>query len=107
MKEGNYTKFGKLKIDLIKRRCFIKNIALKLRNKEFLLLNYFARNAGKVLSRTDILEEVWDQNICCATNTVDVHVSSLRQKMRKHSKQVIIQTVHCIGYIFDKRENLQ
>lgn len=107
MNEEVCTQFGVFKLDPLRRQWFIANNALRLRNKEYLLLSYLAKNAGKVVSRTDILEEVWDRNIFCATNTVDVHVSSLRQKIRKHSKNVIIKTVHCIGYIFDKKENLQ
>jgi len=78
-------------------------MALKLRNKEFLLLSYFIKNSCDVLSRSDILEAVWDSNIFCTTNPVDVHVSSLRQKLKKYSKEKIIETVHCIGYIFEQR----
>jgi len=103
MTTTDMTKSSAITLDLARRKCLIANMALKLRNKEFLLLSYFIKNAGKVLSRTEILEEVWDRNIFCTTNTVDVHVSSLRQKLKKYSKEKIIETVHCIGYIFEQR----
>jgi DNA-binding response OmpR family regulator len=64
-------------------------------------MEYFMRNAGRVLSRTQILEDVWDRNIFCPTNTVDVHVSSLRTKLSAYNCDSFIKTVHCVGYIFD------
>lgn len=95
------TQFGFLRLDSASRKIFIGKRAIVLRNKEFSLLEYFMCNIGKVLSRTQILEDVWDRNICCATNTVDVHISTLRQKLKKYDKRNIIRTVHCIGYIFE------
>ncbi len=74
---------------------------ISLRNKEFCLLKYFFENPGRILTRTEILEEVWDRNIFCETNTVDVHVSILRSKLRQLSLDPLIKTVHCVGYIFD------
>lgn len=88
-------------IDLRSRRLFIKGRNIALRNKEFSLLNYFIANMGRVLSRTQILEDVWDRNILCPTNTVDVHVSSLRMKFKKYASKDCIKTVHCVGYIFE------
>lgn len=90
-----------LKLDPKSRKVFIYDNVIPLRNKEFVLLAYFIRNVGKVLSRTQILEDVWDQNITCSTNTVDVHISSLRYKLRKHHHDRLIKTVHCIGYMFE------
>ena len=58
-------------------------------------------NIGKVITRARLLEEVWDRNIFCITNTVDVHVSKLRQKLNKHLDQDVIKTIHCVGYIFE------
>jgi len=95
----NILKFDELLLDLNSYRCFIGESEISLRNKEFFLLHYFLINIGKVISRTEILEEVWDRNICCATNTVDVHISKLRKKLRKITKRCFIRTVPCIGYI--------
>ncbi len=93
--------FDCLKLDLRKRQFFVGTNSIELRNKEFSLLSYFMENAGMVLSRTQILEDVWDRNLFCPTNTVDVHVSTLRNKMKKFSKRNYIRTIHCIGYIFE------
>lgn len=91
--------FGILRFDLAARKLFINEVFVPLRNKEFSLIYYFLKNAGKVLTRTEILEEVWDQNVFCATNTVDVHISALRRKVRDYSGRDLIKTVHCVGYI--------
>lgn len=99
-KENNYLDFGVLKMDRNSRMLFISNQKVFLRNKEFNLMEYFMRNVDIVLSRTRILEDVWDRNICCPTNTVDVHVSKLRQKLSTHNCNSSIETVHCIGYKF-------
>jgi DNA-binding response OmpR family regulator len=72
-----------------------------LRNKEYLLLEFLMKNFGKIVSRTEILEEVWDRNIFCNTNTVDVHVSKLRKKLVSFFKFSPIRTVHSVGYIFE------
>lgn len=90
-----------IKLDFNTRRLFVKNRSLPLRNKEFTLLSYFFKNIGRVLSRTQLIEEVWDRNMCWATNTVDVHVSHLRRLLKKHCDRELIKTVHCIGYIFE------
>lgn len=93
--------FDRIKMHLRSRKVFIDEIKIHLRNKEFSLLEYFLRNVGKVLSRTQILEDVWDHNICNPTNTIDVHVSVLRQKLKKYMLSDPIKTVHCIGYMLD------
>ncbi len=91
--------FGVLKFDLAGRKFFVNDLLIPLRNKEFSLIFYFLKNSGRVISRTQILEEVWDQNIFCSTNTVDVHVSNLRKKMKEYVGRDLIKTVHCVGYL--------
>lgn len=71
-----------------------------LRNKEFSLMEYFLKNIGIILSRTRLIEDVWDMNIFCATNTIDVHVSRLRKKLKNIFKKDVIKTIHCTGYLF-------
>ncbi|MFA6305311.1 MAG: winged helix-turn-helix domain-containing protein [Candidatus Gracilibacteria bacterium] len=93
--------FKGFSLDLISRRLFVSGKYIYLRNKEFSLLEYFIRNVGKVLSRTRILEDVWDRNILCPTNTVDVHVSSLRKKIKICESANFIKTVPCVGYVFE------
>ncbi len=99
--EDESIELGCLKIIPDSRKFFIKNNAISLKNKEFTLMKYFMKNIGKVITRARLLEEVWDRNIFCITNTVDVHVSKLRQKLNKHLDQDVIKTIHCVGYIFE------
>lgn len=101
MESSEILTFDSITLNLVARKLFINGCQVFLRNKEFGLLEYFIRNSGRVLTRTQLLEEVWDRNICCATNTIDVHVSNLRRKCKKNSGSDFIRTVHCIGYIFE------
>ena len=75
--------------------------AVYLRNKEFSLLRYFMSHPGKLLTRNTILEDVWDQNTNLMTNTVDVHVSQLRKKIKKYTGASYIKTIPCLGYVFE------
>lgn len=93
--------FGPLKLNLSSRKFFVLDQEIFLRSKEFSLMEYFLKNSGKVVSRTEILEDVWDRNICCSTNTIDVHVSSLRKKISDSKIGSTIRTVHCHGYILE------
>ena len=71
---------------------------IKLNRKEFMLLEYFMRNAGTTLTRGMILEHVWDINADPFTNTVDVHVRFLRAKIDEGYSRKLIKTVHGYGY---------
>ena len=101
MEQNSTISFGSAKIDLVSRYLYGTRNKVRLKNKEFSLLEYFLRNTGKVLSRTEILEEVWDRNIFCNTNTVDVHVSKIRKKFLRIRKKSPIKTVHSVGYLFE------
>ena len=70
-----------------------------LRPREFALLEYFMRNAGRVVSKTMILSHVWDYNFDPRTNVVDVLVHRLREKIDKGFDQRLIHTVRGIGYV--------
>ncbi|WP_026464868.1 response regulator transcription factor [Adhaeribacter aquaticus] len=73
-----------------------KNIVLTAR--EFALLEYFMKNKGKVLSRMDLLENVWDFNMDLGSNVVDVYVNYLRNKIDKEFDQKLIHTIIGMGY---------
>ena len=73
---------------------------LHLRRKEYELLEFMARNAGRVINRLSILEYVWNYSIHCNTNTLDVHIAALRRKLRTVKAQKIIRTIHGLGYKF-------
>jgi DNA-binding response OmpR family regulator len=69
-----------------------------LNRKEFALLEYFMRNPGTTLTRTMILEHVWETSTDPFTNTVDVHVRFLRKKIDEDQEQKLIKTIHGYGY---------
>ena len=73
---------------------------IDLTAKEFSLLEYFMRNSGRVLSRNDIAEKVWDLNFDFGTNVVDVYVNFLRKKIDKGFDSKLIHTKVGFGYVF-------
>ena len=70
-----------------------------LTNKEYDLLILLINNTNKVISRNDILNEVWGYDYDAGTNIVDVYISYLRNKLNEDNKEQYIQTVRSIGYI--------
>ena len=79
---------------------------IKLNRKEFGLLEYFMRNPGTLLTRSMILDHVWDTDVDQLTNTVDVHVSFLRRKLDggRPDAAKLIKTVHGYGYKLDSAQ---
>lgn len=78
--------------------------SLKLRNKEFSLLEYLMNHEGEVISRTILMEQVWDINADVFSNTVETHISSLRRKVDEGQKQELIKTIHGVGYKISRNE---
>ena len=101
MRNEKFLKSGSMELNVISREALVAGVRVPLRNQEFALLKYFLENSGMVLTRARLLEEVWDRNICCSTNTVDVHVYSLRKKLQNFGLDGFIRTVHCIGYMLE------
>ena len=94
---------GDLRLNRVSRTLHVSNNVVFLRNKEFSLLECFMRNMGRVMSRTDILEEVWDRNICWSTNTVDVHVSRVRKALGITAESGFrVKTIYQHGYRLEK-----
>lgn len=93
-----------LRIDLLARRVFRGDKEIGLTQKEFSLLEYLLRNKGRVLSRTQIIENVWGYNFDTSTNIVDVHIRFLREKVDLGFEKRLIQTVRGAGYVL-KAEN--
>lgn len=79
---------------------------IDLTAKEFALLEYFLKNKGKVVSRAEIAEKVWDINFDSGTNVIDVYVNFLRKKIDKDFEKKLLHTVIGMGYIM-KEENKQ
>ncbi len=88
-----------LKIDLLARRVFRGDQEIQLTPKEFSLLEYMLRNKGRVLSRTQIIENIWGYNFDPSTNVIDVHIRSLREKVDENFPKKLIHTVRGVGYV--------
>jgi DNA-binding response OmpR family regulator len=89
-----------LELDLDRKAVRRGNSLIDLTAKEYSLLEYFMRNTGRVLSRNDIAEKVWDTSFDFSTNVVDVYVNFLRKKIDKGFDKKLIHTKVGFGYIF-------
>jgi two-component system OmpR family response regulator len=99
--EGPATKLavGDLEMDLLSRSVKRAGQKVDLQPREFRLLEYLMRHAGQVVTRTMLLEGVWDYHFDPQTNVIDVHVSRLRQKVDKPFATPLIHTVRNAGYM--------
>jgi two-component system OmpR family response regulator len=88
-----------LVLDLLSRRVTRGGTPIDLRPREFTLLEYLMRNAGKVVSKTMILSHVWEYTFDPQTNIVDVLVSRLREKIDRPFQTKLLHTVRGIGYV--------
>lgn len=94
-------RFGSITIDFRRAEVRKFNAPLELSAMEFKVLQYFIENRGKVVSRGELLDEVWGYDAMPSTRTVDVHVAWLRQKLEDNPRRPqFIQTVHGFGYKF-------
>jgi two-component system OmpR family response regulator len=89
---------GDLEIDLLARSVTRNGRDIELLPREFRLLEVLARNVGHVVTRTMLLEQVWDYHFDPQTNVIDVHISRLRQKIDKGFEQPMLHTVRGAGY---------
>ncbi len=89
---------GDLVMDLVRRRVSRSGQEIDLLAKEFSLLEYFMRSEGRVLSKTMLLEHVWDFNFDPQTSVVETHISRLRAKIDKPFDTPILHTIKSIGY---------
>ena len=95
---GPKLKIAELELDALSHTVVRAGKSIKLNKKEFALLEYFMRNPGITLTRNMILEHVWDMSADPFTNTVDVHVRFLREKIDKGHAKKLLHTVHGYGY---------
>ena len=91
--------FEDLTLDLLSRTVTRAGRPLDLRPREFALLEYLMRNAGRVVSKTMILSHVWEYNFDPQTNIVDVLVSRLRDKIDRPFERKLLHTVRGVGYV--------
>jgi two-component system, OmpR family, response regulator len=90
---------GDLELDLLSRQVTRAGKPILLQPREFKLLEYLMRNAGHIVTRTMLLENVWDYHFDPQTNVIDVHVSRLRSKIDKGHGEPILLTVRGSGYM--------
>lgn len=89
---------GDLRVDLLSRKVYRGKHEIDLQPREFRLLEYMMRHKNQVITRTMLLEHVWDYNFDPQTNVIDVHISRLRSKIDKDFETPIIRTVRGAGY---------
>jgi heavy metal response regulator len=103
---ANTLRVADLEIDRLTQQVRRGGLRIELTGKEYALLEYLMTNAGRVLSRTMIIEHVWDQSFDGATNIVDVYVRHLRNKIDDPFERKLIRTVRGVGYAIGGEERL-
>ena len=101
--KSNIIKFKDLSIQLESRTVVKNEEKINLTNKEYELLILLLNNKGKVVTRDNILNEVWGYDYDAGTNVVDVYVSYLRNKLDEKNKEAYIETVRAVGYIISEK----
>ncbi len=91
--------FGELSVDILKREATRADIKINLQPREFALLEYLMRNPGRAVSKTVIMEHVYDYNFDPQTNVVDVLVCRLRDKIDSDFEKKMIHTIRGVGYV--------
>lgn len=103
VKPKNVIVIADLEIDVLSRTAHRSGKAIQLTATEYRLLEYFAQHQGMVLSRIQILENVWDIDFNMGTNVVDVYVNYLRKKVDNGYSDKLIHTVFGMGYMFKEK----
>jgi len=95
---------GDLTMDLLSRKVTRAGKTVTLQPREFKLLEYLMRHADQVVTRTMLLESVWDYHFDPQTNVVDVHVSKLRQKIGAGAERPLLKTIRNAGYMLSAND---
>lgn len=90
---------GDLSLDLLTRKVMRRDVEIDLQPREYALLEYLLRQAGRVISKTMILEHVWELDFDPQTNVVDVLVCRLRNKVDREFEKKLIHTIRGVGYV--------
>ncbi len=98
---------GDLSVNLVTREVTRGGKTIDLQPREFSLLEYLMRNAGRIVSKTMIMEHVWDYHFDPQTNVVEARISRLRDKVDKDADQKLIHTVRGVGYVIKETQPLQ
>lgn len=104
--QGNHLQstlsFADLQLDLLSRRCTRNHQSIELNTKEYLLLEIFLKNPGRVQTKAMLLEKVWDLRFDPTTSVVETHISRLRTKIEKGFPSKLIKTVRGAGYVLEQ-----
>lgn len=103
--QGDTLQYADLKLNLNTKTAERNGIAINLTPKEFKLLSYMLQHAGRVLSRTEIAEKVWDTHFDTGTNFIDVYINYLRKKVDKDFEPKLIHTRPGMGFVLMKPDN--
>lgn len=98
-KPENKLKYKGLEIDTSKKKVFIDNTEIALTKKEFEILVLLLQNKGRVFSREDILDKVWQEEVCVLDRTIDVNITRLRKKIGEYGKRIVTRLGY--GYCFE------
>lgn len=91
-----------LTLDILSRKVTRSGNRIDLQNREFALLEYLMRNAGRVVSKTMIIEHVWDYNFDPQTNVIEARISRLREKIDRNYDKKLIHTIRGAGYVLQE-----
>jgi heavy metal response regulator len=97
-------KVANLVLNQITRDVYRDNVRIELTAKEYSLLEYFMQNPGNILTRTMILEAIWDYNFDTMTNVIDVHVNHLRNKIDRDFAPKLLHTIKGVGYVLKAKD---
>ena len=99
VQSGAVLRYADVELDMTAHLVKRAGREIDLKPKEFALLEYLLGNAGRAITRTMILEHVWDVHFDSISNVVDVHINSLRNKLDKNFKPPLIHTIRGVGYV--------
>lgn len=98
-REDELLQLGSIGINITQHRVFVGDIEVNLTQREFELLSYLVKNKGKVCSRTQIIEEVWNIHFEYDTGVIDVFMNAIRKKLNLKVEEDYIKTIRGVGYI--------
>jgi DNA-binding response OmpR family regulator len=98
--EGNILQFKDLKLVLDEKRAYIADELIELTKKEYELLYLLLKRKNKILTREEILEEIWEEGIIVMDRTIDVNINRLRNKLLQYSQHIVTRVGY--GYVFEE-----
>lgn len=98
---------GDLRMNLLSRRVSRSDQEVELQSREFLLLEYLMRHSGEVVTRAQILKNVWGYDFHPSTNVVEVHICRLREKIERPGQPKLLRTIRGEGYILSQPDSAQ